>query len=90
MAASGAMAQDGVTLNLWSDTPRLDGFAAYDSSHDNVALNVTATDLVTKIQLAMQAGSDIPDVIFMSDIGYSVQLSTCRSNYLTTQSRVIR
>ncbi len=74
-----------MTLNVWSDTPRLDGFAAYDAGHDNVTLNVTTVapaDLVTKIQLAMQAGSDIPDVIFMSDINYAAQLSTRRSNYL--------
>jgi ABC-type glycerol-3-phosphate transport system substrate-binding protein len=85
LLASGAIAQDAVTLNVWSDTPRLDAFAAYDASHDGVTLNVTTVspaDLVTKIQLAMQAGSDIPDVIFMSDINYAAQLSTRRSNYL--------
>jgi ABC-type glycerol-3-phosphate transport system substrate-binding protein len=85
LLASSAMAQDAVTLNIWSDTPRLDAFAAYDAGHDNVALNVTTVapgDLVTKLQLAMQAGSDIPDVIFMSDIAFSAQLSTRRSNYL--------
>ena len=85
LMTTGAMAQDAVTLNVWSDTPRLDGFAAYDASHDTVTLNVTTVapaDLVTKIQLAMQAGSDIPDVIFMGDIGFTSQLSTRRSNYM--------
>jgi len=79
-----AMAQE-VTLNVWSDTPRLDMFALYDKTHDNVALNVTTVapaDLVAKIQLALQAKSQIPDVIFMADIGYTAQLSTRRSNYL--------
>lgn len=85
MLSGAAMAQDAVTLTVWSDTPRLDGFAAYDASHDNVTLNVVTVapgDLVTKLQLAMQAGSDVPDVIFMSDIAFSAQLSTRRSNYL--------
>jgi multiple sugar transport system substrate-binding protein len=79
-----AMAQE-VTLNVWSDTPRLDMFALYDKTHENVALKVTTVapaDLVAKIQLALQAKSEIPDVIFMSDIGYTAQLSTRRSNYL--------
>jgi len=44
--------------------------------HDNVTLNVTTVapaDLIAKIQLALQAKSEIPDVIFMSDIGYTAQ-----------------
>lgn len=83
--AGGAMAQDPVTLNVWSDTPRLTMFDLYDQTHDNVTLNVTTVspaDLIAKIQLALQAKSEIPDVIFMSDIGYTAQLSTRRSNYL--------
>lgn len=84
LLAGTAMAQE-VTLNVWSDTPRLDMFALYDKTHENVALKVTTVapaDLVAKIQLALQAKSEIPDVIFMSDIGYTAQLSTRRSNYL--------
>ena len=84
LLAGTAMAQE-VTLNVWSDTPRLAMFDLYDKTHDNVALNVTTVapaDLVAKIQLALQAKSEIPDVIFMSDIGYTAQLSTRRSNYL--------
>ncbi|MDB5586606.1 MAG: hypothetical protein JWP26_1576 [Devosia sp.] len=80
-----ASAQDAVTLNVWSDTPRLTMFDLYDKTHDAVTLNVTTVapaDLIAKIQLALQAKSEIPDVIFMSDIGYTAQLSTRRSNYL--------
>ncbi|MDB5529540.1 MAG: hypothetical protein JWR51_2643 [Devosia sp.] len=80
-----ATAQDAVTLNVWSDTPRLTMFDLYDKTHDGVTLNVTTVapaDLIAKIQLALQAKSEIPDVIFMSDIGYTAQLSTRRSNYL--------
>ncbi len=87
-----AMAQDAVTINVWSDTPRLDAFAAYDASHDNVTLNVVTVapaDLVTKLQLAMQADSEIPDVIFMSDINYAAQLSTRRSNYLMDLTDIV-
>ncbi|MDB5539487.1 MAG: hypothetical protein JWQ89_1214 [Devosia sp.] len=85
LMAGAAMAQDAVTLNVWSDTPRLTMFDLYDKTHDNVTLNVTTVapaDLIAKIQLALQAKSEIPDVIFMSDIGYTAQLSTRRSNYL--------
>jgi multiple sugar transport system substrate-binding protein len=60
-------------------------FDRYDQTHDDVALNVTTVapaDLIAKIQLALQARSEIPDVIFMSDIAYTSQLSTRRSNYL--------
>ncbi len=83
--AQGAFAADPVTLNVWSDTPRLSMFDLYDQTHENVTLNVTTVapaDLIAKIQLALQARSEVPDVIFMSDIGYTAQLSTRRSNYL--------
>jgi ABC-type glycerol-3-phosphate transport system substrate-binding protein len=85
LLASGTFAADPVALNVWSDTPRLTMFALYGSTHPNVTLNVTTVapaDLVAKIQLALQAKSQIPDVIFMSDIGYTAQLSTRRANYL--------
>ena len=84
-AGSAALAQDAVTLNVWSDTPRLPTFQAYDDSHDGVTLNVTTVapgDLLAKLQLAMQAGTEMPDVIFMSDIAFTAQLSTRTSNYL--------
>lgn len=79
-----AVAQE-VTLNVWSDPVRLTMFDLYDKTHDNVKLNVTTIDpagLVAKIQLGMQSKSEVPDVIFMNDIGYAAQLSTRRSNYL--------
>ena len=83
--AHGALAADPVTLNVWSDPVRLTMFDLYDKTHDNVTLNVTTIDpagLVAKIQLGMQSKSEVPDVIFMNDIGYAAQLSTRRSNYL--------
>ncbi len=79
-----ASAQD-ITLSVWSDTPRLPTFEAYDAAHDGVSLNILTIDpgeLVGRIQLALQAGSELPDVIFMSDIGFTAQLSTRGSNYL--------
>ncbi len=84
LLAGTAMAQE-VTLNVWSDPVRLTMFDLYDKTHDNVKLNVTTIDpagLVAKIQLGMQSKSEVPDVIFMNDIGYAAQLSTRRSNYL--------
>ncbi len=86
MAMAGtAMAADPVVLNVWSDPVRLTMFDLYDKTHDNVTLNITTIDpagLVAKIQLGMQSKSEVPDVIFMNDIGYAAQLSTRRSNYL--------
>ncbi len=85
LLAGGAMAEDAVTLNVWSDTPRLTMFDLYDTTHDNVTLNmvtVAPADLVAKIQLALQAKSEIPDVIFMGDIAFTAQLSTRRSDYM--------
>lgn len=84
LMAGTAVAQE-VTLNVWSDPVRLTMFDLYDQTHDNVKLNVTTIDpagLVAKIQLGMQSRSEVPDVIFMNDIGYAAQLSTRRSNYL--------
>lgn len=85
MLAAGAAVAEEVTLNVWSDPVRLTMFDLYDKTHDNVKLNVTTIDpagLVAKIQLGMQSKSEVPDVIFMNDIGYAAQLSTRRSNYL--------
>ena len=85
LVAGAAFAADPVTLNVWSDPVRLTMFDLYDKTHDNVTLNVTTIDpagLVAKIQLGMQSKSEVPDVIFMNDIGYAAQLSTRRSNYL--------
>ena len=83
--ATAALAGDPVTLTVWSDTARLSLFAAYDAFHDNVTLNVVTVepgDLLAKIQLGMQSGTEVPEVIFMSDIGYTAQLATRGSNYL--------
>jgi len=84
LPAGMANAQD-ITLSVWSDTPRLPTFEAYDAAHEGVALDVLTIDpgeLVGRIQLALQAGSELPDVIFMSDIGFTAQLSTRGSDYL--------
>lgn len=82
---AGAAAAQDITLSVWSDTPRLPVFEAYDAAHDGVSLDILTvdpTELVGRVQLALQAGSDLPDVIFMSDIGFTAQLSTRGSNYL--------
>ena len=40
-AAAAALAADPVTINVWSDTPRLPAFAAYQKAHPDVKLKVT-------------------------------------------------
>lgn len=82
---AGAAAAEDITLSVWSDTPRLPSFEAYDAADNGVSLDILVVDpgeLVGRVQLALQAGSELPDVIFMSDIGFTAQLSTRGSNYL--------
>lgn len=85
LMGSAAVAQDSVTLNVWSDTPRLVMFEDYDAKHDGVELEITTVapaDLLAKIQLALRSGTEVPDIVFMSSIDYMAQLTTRRSNYL--------
>lgn len=85
LSVGAAQAQDTISLTVWSDTPRLTYFEAYDQANENIELDVVTVapaDLVAKLQLSMRGGSDMPDVIFMSSIDYGAQLSTRRSNYL--------
>ena len=84
-AAAAALAADPVTINVWSDTPRLPASAAYQKAHPDVKLKVTTIapeQLVAKIQLALRAHSEIPDVMFMADVNYAAMLSTRRADYL--------
>ena len=83
--ASTAAAQDKVTLTVWSDTPRLSTFKAFSDAHPNTVLKVITVaqgDVVTKLQVAMQAKSEIPDVIWVPTIVSVSQLANRRSNYL--------
>jgi ABC-type glycerol-3-phosphate transport system substrate-binding protein len=85
VAGSAAFAAETIKLNVWSDGPRLEMFESYDQKNDHVELNITTVappDLVAKIQLAMQSGTEVPDVVFLSDINYTAQLSTRRANYV--------
>ena len=79
-----AQAQD-VTLQVWSDPTRMSVFEAYDAADNGVSLDISTVapdELVTKLQLAMRAGSDVPDVVWMSTIDVAAQLSTRRTDYL--------
>jgi ABC-type glycerol-3-phosphate transport system substrate-binding protein len=83
LMANAAVA-DPVTINVWSDTPRLPTFAAYQAAHPDIKLNITTIgdDLVAKLQLALRARSQVPDVIFMADVNYAAMLSNRRADYL--------
>lgn len=83
--SAGAALAENVTLSVWSDEPRLPSFERYDALDNGVDLDILIVDpgdLVSRLQLGMQAGSDLPDVVFMSDIGFTAQLSTRGSNFL--------
>src|SRR5688500_6026260 len=62
------LAQDKPTVLVWTDAVRQPGFEAYrDSVADTVDVTVELVaqqDILPKIQLANQAGSGHPDVIF--------------------------
>lgn len=92
LVSSVAVAQDMVPLTVWSDTPRLPTFEAYQEAHEGVDLKVVTVapeNLVAKLQLAMRAKSDMPDAIFMSDVNYGAMLATRRTNYLMDLSDVV-
>lgn len=90
LIASAAQAQTQVTV--WTDTARISTFEAYDAAHPDVELDLLTVDkdeLVTKLQLAMRAKADVPDVIFMSSSNHPAQLSTRRTDYLADLSDVV-
>lgn len=73
------------TLTAWGDTLRVEQYKAYDASNENVTLEtvtVAPEETVTKLQLALRAGSGIPDLIFISDAPNSAMLATRRADYL--------
>lgn len=86
-----AFADDPVTLTVWSDTVRLPTFAAYQAAHPDVKLNViTVGDgLVSKLQIAMRAKSNVPDVIFMPDVNNASLMATRQTNYLMDLSNAV-
>ena len=84
LAASGAAAEP-VKLTVWSDAVRLPVYEAYDAAREDVELEIVTvahTDTVTKLQLALQAGENVPDVVWMADVNYAAQISTRRVNFL--------
>lgn len=92
LMTGGALAQDKIPLTVWSDTARLPTFQTYQDTHPGIDLEVVTvapSDLVAKIQLALRANGDLPDVIFMSDLGYGPMLSTRRTNFLMDISDAI-
>jgi multiple sugar transport system substrate-binding protein len=85
LAAGAANAQDKATLTAWPDAARAPDFEAYEASHPNVDLNIVTVaneELVSKLQLALRAGNEVPDAIFMSDIFHPAMLSNRRTDYL--------
>ena len=89
IAGSAVVAED-ITLNVWADSVRVPMFELY--AKDGVELNITtisAPDLVAKIQLAMQAGTEVPDVVFFNNVGFTAMLATRRSNFVLDLSELI-
>jgi len=83
-SASAVAAQD-ITLTVWSDPVRDPFYQAFDASRDDISLelvSIAGNEIITKLQLALQSGEGIPDVIFMPDVNMAAQLSTRRANYL--------
>lgn len=92
MLATAASAQDKIPLTVWSDTARLEPFEQFQEAHPNIDLNVVTVappDLVAKVQLALQTGTEVPDAIFMAELNYINMLSTRRSNYLMDVSQSV-
>lgn len=99
LAAGGAMALTAGTpalaqadLIVWGDTLRVESYQAYDELNEDVSLDIVTVapeELVTKLQLALRAGSGVPDLVFISDAPNSAMLSTRRADYLMELTSVI-
>ena len=82
---SGVAAQDVTKLVVWGDAVREPFYQAFDAARDDVEVEmvtIAPTEIITKLQLAMQSGDGIPDAIFMPDVNMAAQLSTRRVSYL--------
>lgn len=80
------------TLTVWGDTLRVESYKAYDALNDDVTLDIVTLapeETVTKLQLALRAGSGVPDLIFISDAPNSAMLYTRRADYLMPLENVI-
>lgn len=80
-----ATAQDVTQLLVWGDPVREPFYDAFAASRDDIEVemvSVAPNELITKLQLALQTGDGVPDVIFMPDVNMAAQLATRRSNYL--------
>lgn len=72
-------------LTVWGDTLRVKSYQAYDALMDDVELDIVTVapeETVTKLQLALRAGSGVPDLVFISDAPNSAMLATRRTDYL--------
>lgn len=72
-------------LTVWGDTLRVESYKAYGAATGGVELDIVTVapeETVTKLQLALRAGSGIPDLVFISDAPNSAMLATRRTDYL--------
>lgn len=85
MAAATASSVAQTKLTVWGDTLRVNSYKAYDALMTDIDLDIVTVapeETVTKLQLALRAGSSIPDLVFISDAPNSAMLATRRTNYL--------
>lgn len=79
--ASLAMAEEQITLQLWSIATEsdsshqafVDAIAAYEAEHPNIKIEHNATEneaYKTKIKAAMSSGEDLPDIFFTWGMGF--------------------
>lgn len=84
-AGTAAPAAAQTKLTVWGDTLRVKSYQAYDALMDDVELDIVTVapeETVTKLQLALRAGSGVPDLVFISDAPNAAMLSTRRTDYL--------
>ena len=93
LITAAAASAENIKLTVWSDPVRLPIYEAFDNARDKIDLDIVTVahkDTVTKLQLALQAGTSIPDVVWMADVNYAAQISTRRVNYLMDLSDKVR
>ena len=82
MAAATVSSVAQTKLTVWGDTLRVNSYKAYDALMADIDLDIVTVapeETVTKLQLALRAGSSIPDLVFISDAPNSAMLATRRT-----------
>lgn len=72
-------------LLVWGDATRIPDFERYQAANPDISMRIVTVnpaDAPAKIQLAMKAGEEVPDALFMDSITWPSQLTGKNRDYL--------